>query len=114
MLSILFPVLNIEQDQITIGIGGDFIKLGDHFELIKLGEQLNDPYTGEKLGYQETTISDVEIEKVYAKTSKGKIIHEKVNLDKIQYKPGKFILRAIQINQGNKPPGEDILQSEDW
>jgi len=108
------PVLNIEQDQITIGIGGDFIKLGDHFELIKLGEQLNDPYTGEKLGYQETTISDVEIEKVYAKTSKGKIIHEKVNLDEIQYKPGKFILRAIQINQGNKPPGEDILQSEDW
>ena len=108
------PVVNISDESVTIGIGGDILKVGDIYELVRLGQKLTDPYTGEKLGYQETTISDVEIEKVYAKTSKGKIIHEKVNLDEIQYKPGKFILRAIQINQGNKPPGEDILQSEDW
>ena len=116
IIDAIYPIaiVNITDRDVTIGMGGDILKVGEIFELVKLGQVLKDPYTGEKLGYQETTLGDVEIEKVYAKTSKGKIVHEKVNLEEIQFKPGKFILRAIQVKPEDKTLTEDVLQSEDW
>lgn len=108
------PVIDINGRSVTIGIGGDMLVVGDIFELVELGKVLKDPYTGEKLGYQETTVSDVEIEKIYSKTTKAQIINEKVDLDEIEFKSGKFILRSVQTKENKKGLTEEITNSEDW
>jgi len=108
------PVIDINGRSVTIGIGGDMLVVGDIFELVELGKVLKDPYTGEKLGYQETTVSDVEIEKIYSKTTKAQIINEKVDLDEIEFKSGKFILRSVQTKEDKKGLTEEITNSEDW
>lgn len=108
------PVIDISGRSVTIGIGGDMLGVGDIFELVELGKVLKDPYTGEKLGYQETTLSDVEIEKIYSKTTKAQIINEKVDLNEIKFKSGKFILRPVQTKEDKKGLTEEMINSEDW
>jgi len=86
------PVVSVRSGQITIGIGGDNLRVGDTYEIFALGKELNDPYTRESLGFEESRIGFAKITKVNPKTAVAGI-ESKIDLGKL-FQAGKLIVRA--------------------
>lgn len=86
------PIVSIKARQITIGVGGDNLRVGDIFEIFFQGKELHDPYTRESLGFEEISAGLAKIVKVNPKTAVAES-DGKTDLNKL-FQVGKLILRA--------------------
>ena len=99
----------IKNKNISIGQGGKTLRKGDEYSLVMLGDVLKDSYTGESLGREEKAVGTVKITQVQAKQAKAKIVHSKVNAEKL-FKPGVFILRPKKTSQPSFTEKENAVQ----
>lgn len=97
-------IVGLDGDVITIGQGGGTMKRGEVYDLVQLGERLIDPYSKESLGYDETLVGTVRIERVLAKQSKGRIL-QLVGTDVAQLTNYEFIVRP------SRPDREVVLDA---
>lgn len=74
-------VVAINGKSLTIGQGGETMKLAGEYHLVILGERLADPYTKESIGRKETTIGKVRITDVQSKQSTAEIIALDMNIN---------------------------------
>lgn len=94
-----FVVEGVNGNTLTIGTGGDIIKVGDKYNLIQYGEKIRDSYTKESLGRKETIIGQIEITNVTSKLSYAKVLNSSIkNLEDV-FKPKTFIIRSLSSNQ---------------
>ena len=100
ILNAIFPirVLAIQDKTASLSQGGDTLKIGEKFKLVKLGAPLIDPYTKESLGRQETTVGEIKIIDVQAKSSTAEII-------KLNIEAGSSILIVRPYPQKSTSPG---------
>jgi hypothetical protein len=97
ILEAIYPMVieSINGNEITVGTGGDIVKVGDRYNLIQYGDKIRDSYTKESLGRKETVIGEVEIVNVTSKMSYGKIIKTSVENLESTFKPKSLILRSL-------------------
>ncbi len=67
----IYPLLALKtkDGQLILNSGGENVKRGQLLDIYVLGERLIDPYTKETLGYQETKVARVRVERVLPKVS---------------------------------------------
>ena len=84
IINSIYPltVLALSPNGVTIGQGGDTIKIGDRYRVYSLGKELKDPYTNEIIGRQELPIGEVVVVETQAKTSEGKILSGAAAIEK--------------------------------
>jgi curli biogenesis system outer membrane secretion channel CsgG len=82
ILSAIYPILvvQVRDDQVVLGQGGDGIKVGDRFRVFRYGERMIDPYNGEFLGREEIYCAEVEVERVLPRQSYARIVNSEVDL----------------------------------
>lgn len=92
-------IVALDGDVVTIGQGGGTMKRGEVYDLVQLGDRLIDPYSKESIGFKETLVGTVKIERVLAKQSKGRIL-QLVGTDVAQLTNYKFIVRPSRPDRG--------------
>jgi curli biogenesis system outer membrane secretion channel CsgG len=90
-----FVIESINGDVLTIGTGGDLIKVGQKFKLIQYGSKIIDSYTKESLGRREMQIGIIEITEVTSKMSYAKILNLSKKDALNDFKPKSFIIRSM-------------------
>lgn len=70
-------VINVKGENIYLNMGGESVKNGQIYEVNEAGETMYDPYTGESLGAEETTIAKIEVFDVKPKFSIAKVVEGK-------------------------------------
>lgn len=95
IINAIYPiaVLAVDGKIVTVGQGGDGLRIGDVYSLVRLGEELIDPYTQEPLGRRETTIGRTRIVDVQAKTATALVVQ--VNTKDGDIGAGEYILRPF-------------------
>jgi len=118
IINAIYPIfiLSVQDNFVTIGSGGNSLKLGERFRVMGLGDELKDPYTGESLGKQESYIGEIEITDVQFKTSQAKVLKGQ---DKIaQRLSGGLIIRPLVNNQQPSNPKTskktEASSDKDW
>lgn len=99
----IYPILieKIENDLVFLGQGGSQIKIGENWEVYEITDsEIEDSYTGEKLGNVEVKVGKIEITQNNAKFSVGKIIDSKYDLAS-KFEPVKFLVKPIKKNSEN-------------
>lgn len=97
ILNAVYPIAIVAADasSVTLGQGGDTIRVGQRFDVFSLGENLKDPYTGESLGRRENIIGTIEVVSVTDRVSTAKIVD---GVAAISAKAGKdMIVRASTV-----------------
>ena len=105
ILFAIYPLLIVSVDgkQVTIGQGGSLIKVGDRFEILERGKKIVDSYTKESLGRTERKVGTLEIIRVTAKSSTGKILDSKVDLAK-GFAPRRYALNPVAGRKRTSAP----------
>lgn len=113
ILEAIFPVtvVSVNDKFVTLGQGGKTIRRGQRFNLIEYGRKITDPYTGETLGREETSIGLIEVVDVQAKISRAKIIKIDRDIEK-NFVPGKFIIRTVKFEHHKKRNHDDSKKQE--
>jgi len=95
ILEAIYPILvvSVSGDTITMGQGGDGIKVGDRYEVFEQGKKLYDPYTKESIGREETGRAMIEVIRVNAKQSQARVINSSIDLAD-GFEPRKYICRS--------------------
>lgn len=80
MIDDIYPltVINVKGDNIYLNMGGESLKIGQVYEVNETGETMFDPYTGESLGAEETTVATIKVFDVKPKFSVAKIVKGKI------------------------------------
>lgn len=104
ILDTIYPLMPVafSGDSLTIGQGGDTLRVGQRFHLIQYGEVLRDPYTKEPLGREEKSVGLVEVTSVLPKTAQAKVLECSIAPD--QFEPGRFILREAPGEPAGRKP----------
>lgn len=99
----IFPiaVVAVRNGFVTLGQGGNTIRVGQNYNLIEYGDDIYDPNTGESLGQEEIPVGLIKIVSVQAKISRAKIIKSNVDIDKY-FEPGRYIVRVVNVKQTYK------------
>jgi curli biogenesis system outer membrane secretion channel CsgG len=105
-----FVVESINGEVLTIGTGGDLIKVGQKFKLIQYGSKIIDSYTKESLGRREVQIGTIEITEVTSKMSYAKIVNLSKKDALNDFKPKSFIIRSLpdRAKKDSKKQQEDL------
>ena len=76
IVNAIYPlmVVALSEEGVTVGQGGDSIRVGQQYQVLALGRELRDPYTGESLGQQEMPVGKVQIVSTQFKTSEARIL----------------------------------------
>lgn len=84
ILFAIYPIsiVAVNDNFVTLGSGGDFLKKGMRFKVVKLGKPLIEPYTKERLGNEEIDVGEITLTEVNAKTSKAEINRGKSEIQK--------------------------------
>jgi len=95
IINAIYPIaiLAVNTNTVTLGSGGDEIKVGQRYTVMGLGKNLVDPYTGENLGKEEIPLGEIEIADVQAKTTLAKITKGAADINK-QFPQG-LIIRPL-------------------
>jgi hypothetical protein len=95
IINAIYPIaiLAVNTNTVTLGSGGDEIKVGQRFTVMGLGKVLIDPYTNESLGKEEIPLGEIEITDVQAKTTLAKITKGAPDINK-QFPQG-LIIRPL-------------------
>jgi TolB-like protein len=113
ILFAIYPILieSIDGKQVTVGQGGNLIQVGDRFAILERGKKIVDSYTKESLGRSERKVGTLEIIRVGAKASTGKIIESKVDLAK-GFAPRRYALKPLsKRSRGRAPTVTDVKKS---
>lgn len=96
ILNAIFPIMvaSVNGDSLTLGQGGNDIRIGDRYRLIQYGNQIIDPYTQESLGREERVIGMVEITSVQSRLSNARVVDSSVDLV-TAFRQGDFIVRPM-------------------
>mgnify|MGYP000465058398 CR=1 FL=1 len=96
ILNAIFPIMvaSYGNNTMTLGQGGNDIKIGDRYRLVQYGQQIIDPYTQESLGREERVVGVIEITSVQARLSNARVVESSVDLAS-QFRQGEFIVRPI-------------------
>ncbi len=114
ILDAIYPisVVSVKGRQITIGVGGDNLRVGDTYEVFFLGKELYDPYTKESLGYEESSAGLAKIVKVNPKTAIAES-DTKTDLNKL-FLGGKLILRPSSSEIQHTTTSITPSNESDW
>ena len=95
LINAIYPIaiLAVNTNTVTLGSGGDEIKVGQRYTVMGLGKNLIDPYTNESLGKEEIPLGEIEITDVQAKTTLAKITKGAPDINK-QFPQG-LIIRPL-------------------
>jgi curli biogenesis system outer membrane secretion channel CsgG len=95
IINAIYPIaiLAVNTNTVTLGSGGDEIKVGQRYTVMGLGKKLIDPYTNESLGKEEIPLGEIEITDVQAKTTLAKITKGAPDINK-QFPQG-LIIRPL-------------------
>jgi len=95
IINAIYPIaiLAVNTNTVTLGSGGDEIKVGQRYTVMGLGKNLIDPYTNESLGKEEIPLGEIEITDVQAKTTLAKITKGAPDINK-QFPQG-LIIRPL-------------------
>ena len=112
----IYPILieKIENGLVFLGQGGSQIKSGQNFEVYEMTKsEIEDSYTGEKLGNVETKVGKIQITESNSMFSVGKIIESKYDLAS-KFEPVKFVVKPLKNNNekgdSNAKPKKPIDQ----
>ncbi len=94
-------IVAVEGNIVTVGQGGRTMRRGEIYDLVRLGERLIDPYTRESIGFKETPVGFVEIERVLPKQSTGRII-ELFDANIAPITNYRFILRPVHAGRDDE------------
>ena len=106
-------VVNINENNIYINIGGDMVKSGSLYDIYSTGEKIIDPYTKESLGAEETKVATLRITEVKPKYSVG--ILEQGNITDIQ--KGNICRPNLTLPKPKptkKTPVKRKISNDDW
>lgn len=72
----IYPLMVIvtQDGSIILNSGGDTIKKGQYFDVFKLGEKIIDPVTKEPLGYNESKVATIIVDKTLPKLSYASVV----------------------------------------
>ena len=114
IINAIYPLMAVAVSpmSITIGQGGDALKVGQKFDVFALGRELKDPYTGESLGKQEVLVGQVQIASTQFKTSEARILSgsEQINAN---FANG-LVLRQVQVEQKPVQPKKKKVSEDKW
>lgn len=101
ILNAIFPiyVLGINGSKITLGQGGDTVKVDGIYSLVRLGNEMFDPYTKESLGQEETIVGAVQVTDTQSQLSTAKIVNLKITPDDLMKYD--FIVRPQKVSSNN-------------
>ena len=88
-------IISVNDDKLTINQGGDTVKKGEKYNIYKLGKVLKDPYTSEKLGYEEDNVGTLVIDEIKPKISIGTLLEDRENI-KVGTGLHKYIVRLVE------------------
>ena len=88
-------IISVNDDKLTINQGGDTVKKGEKYNIYKLGKVLKDPYTSEKLGYEEDNVGTLIIDEIKPKISIGTLLEDRENI-KVGTGLHKYIVRLVE------------------
>ncbi len=91
----IYPIaaLGFENGELIVAQGGETIKPGDIYSLMRQGSIRKDPYTGEQMGRNETSVGEVRITRVTPKMSYAQIVKCSVELKNMA--PREYLLRKV-------------------
>jgi len=117
IINAIYPlaIVSVSDISVTLGAGGDDIKIGNKFRVIALGKELKDPYTNESLGREEMTVGEIEITDVQSRTSQAKYLTGKNEI--IERFNGGLIVRPMQqkpISQQPQTQKPKKKSSDEW
>jgi len=114
IINAIYPLMAVAVSpmSITIGQGGDALKVGQKFDVFALGRELKDPYTGESLGKQEVLVGQVQIASTQFKTSEARILSgsEQINAN---FANG-LVLRQVQVEQKPVQAKKTKVSEDKW
>lgn len=104
IINAIYPlaIVSVSDLSVTLGAGGDDIKIGNKYRVIALGKELKDPYTNESLGREEMTIGEIEITDVQSRISQAKYLAGKNEI--IERFNGGLIVRPMQQKPTSQQP----------
>jgi len=72
----IYPLMVIvaQDGSIFLNSGGDTIKKGQYFDVFQLGDKIIDPVTKESLGYNETKVATIKVDKTLPKLSYASVV----------------------------------------
>jgi len=72
----IYPLMVIvtEGGTLILNSGGDTVKKGQFFDVFQLGEKIVDPITKESLGYNETKVATIKVDKTLPKLSYASVV----------------------------------------
>jgi len=115
IINAIYPLMAVAVSPVgvTLGQGGDTLKVGQKYDVFALGNDLKDPYTGESLGKQEILVGQVQIVSTQFKTSEAKMLTGGEQI--VANFPRGLVLRQAQGGQ-DKPaaPKKRRASESDW
>lgn len=114
IINAIYPLMAVAVSpvSITIGQGGDSIKVGQKFDVFAQGNELKDPYTGESLGKQEIQIGQVQVVSTQFKTSEAKILSGSEHIHTAF--PSGLVLRQVQVEAKAAPVKKYKVSEDKW
>lgn len=114
IINAIYPLMAVAVSpmSITIGQGGDALKVGQKFDVFALGRELKDPYTGESLGKQELLVGQVQVVSTQFKTSEARILNG--NDQVVTNFSSGLVLRPLQTEQKVVPAKRAKVSEEKW
>jgi len=117
IINAIYPIaiVSVSDISVTLGAGGDDIRIGNKYRVIALGKELKDPYTNESLGREEMSVGEIEITDVQSRISQAKYLTGKNEI--IEKFSGGLIVRPLQqksIGQQPQTQKPKKKSSDEW
>ena len=110
LLENIYPIRVIDvagSQSIALNQGGKTLHVGDRLDVMHLGKKMFDPYTKEPLGRSETKVATIEIVRVNAKTSYGRVVEGSAGAIKRN-----DVCRRVK--SGSSPSGQKQQDEPNW
>ncbi|MEZ6012125.1 MAG: CsgG/HfaB family protein [Hyphomonas sp.] len=88
-------VMRVNGDNVVISGGEDRVSANDRFTAFLLGEEIIDPRTDTSLGFEDTEIGTITIDRVTKQLSYGELT-KTASVDLSNFEPGKLILQPVR------------------
>lgn len=91
----LYPIMIVQamQNQVVIAEGGGSLRVGARYRVFEYGQTVDDPYTGESLGREESLCCVVQISRITPDLAYGDVSGLQKSFASI-FRPGMYILRS--------------------
>lgn len=100
ILNAIYPILVVAANgpEVTLNQGGDALRVGDRLEVYRRAKKLQDPYTKEFIGYDESRVGMIEIVRVNAKTSLATLVEGESSALAEDMEPRSLVCRPLEAS----------------